>query len=130
MPGAWYFKRGVIVGGPISEEELRRKSADGEIRPETRVREGASGEWLEAQNLKWIFPPIVRVKPVAPPTDSPPPTSAAEMFPWPAQEDGGALAAERRPRGYRAVILACICIAVVSVLVGVLGRSRPNPERD
>ena len=54
MP-AWYYKLGPIVAGPLSVEEIRSKAAEGGLRPETLVREGASGSWVEARSINGLF---------------------------------------------------------------------------
>lgn len=54
----WYYRRASDVLGPITWEELQQKADQGEITPETPVRQGSEGAWRSAAEVEglWLTP--------------------------------------------------------------------------
>ncbi len=54
----WYYQRASEVVGPVAWEELQQKADEGEITPETPVRQGPDGAWRAAAEIEglWLAP--------------------------------------------------------------------------
>ncbi len=54
----WYYRRASEVVGPIPWEELQQKADEGQITPDTPVRQGPDGAWRSAAELEglWLAP--------------------------------------------------------------------------
>lgn len=54
----WYYQRASEVIGPVAWEELQQKADEGEITPETPIRQGVDGTWRPAGEVEglWLAP--------------------------------------------------------------------------
>jgi hypothetical protein len=52
----WYCEIAGREIGPLLSQQLRAMAAKGQILPDDRVRRGAHGPWLPAQNVRGLFP--------------------------------------------------------------------------
>lgn len=55
----WYYKVLGEVVGPLSPAQLREKVERGDIGPQTLVRKGPHGRWVEASKVNNLLPPSV-----------------------------------------------------------------------
>jgi hypothetical protein len=71
MATGWFVRRGANVEGPLSPGGLKRLAAMGELSPETPVRQGTDGQWVEARRVQGLFggeakPASVPIKEISP----------------------------------------------------------------
>jgi hypothetical protein len=52
----WYCQIAGREIGPLASQQLRTMAAKAQILPADRVRRGANGPWIPAQNVKGLFP--------------------------------------------------------------------------
>ena len=55
MSKDFYYRVMGDVIGPITGAELRQKTLDGDVTPDTNVRIGADGQWVSASRVKNLF---------------------------------------------------------------------------
>ena len=55
MAKEWFYQLMGAELGPVSSAELKRKADQGQIEPETLVRAGPDGKWLEAARVKGLI---------------------------------------------------------------------------
>lgn len=55
MAAEWYHQNSGRQTGPVDSGELRRLAEAGIVRPETLVRQGDSGRWVRAEQVRGLF---------------------------------------------------------------------------
>jgi hypothetical protein len=130
MATEWYFQIMGSVEGPISEGQFHSKVQDGDITPETLVRNGADGEWVLADHVPNLFDangvPIPRTK--KPEGKGRPGKSAAASAQAAVPEQ---VAGNKSQSGLIIGVLAVAAVAIVVVAVVAMSRSGkadPNPQ--
>lgn len=69
MSRNWYVEHNGRTVGPMNSDQLKKLVASGKIVPDTRLRLGGDGEWMNASKVKGLFPSpevIVALKPWPP----------------------------------------------------------------
>ena len=56
MSEQWYFMAFGIELGPMSKDDLAERVARGDVLPDSKVREGATGAWVAARTAPGLFP--------------------------------------------------------------------------
>jgi hypothetical protein len=72
----WFYQRGGRPSEPVDLTDLHRLVEAGIVRPNTLVRQGASGRWVRAENVQGLFQqstPAPSSSPGASPPGPPPP---------------------------------------------------------
>jgi uncharacterized protein (AIM24 family) len=80
MAAEWYYKVGDREFGPVPNIELVQDAAEGRITPETEVRKGPAGPWVQASKVASLFERAARVRGAVPrdPFATPSPTIAKD----------------------------------------------------
>jgi len=68
MKVEWFCEIAGRKIGPLLSQQLKTMAAEGQILPSDRVRQGSQGPWVSAGQVKGLFPPLPRAKPLASPT--------------------------------------------------------------
>jgi len=55
MAGIWFCKLAGVVTGPLKPAELRALAEAGKLAPEDLVRQGETGPWVPARNIRGLF---------------------------------------------------------------------------
>ena len=55
MDAQWFYRAGGQQSGPVDSRELRRLADSGIVKPNTLVRQGASGRWGHAEQVRGLF---------------------------------------------------------------------------
>ena len=55
MAGIWFCKLAGVVTGPLKPSELRALAEAGKLAPEDLVRQGETGPWVPARNVRGLF---------------------------------------------------------------------------
>ncbi len=91
MPAAWWVRRGAVVDGPFTVDQLKQMAGNGNLDRKAPIRLGKTTKWVEAQRMGWLceyfettsqtvtdqIPTEVPSAPVAPP-DLP----SGFTYPW------------------------------------------------
>ena len=57
MATEWFYQSSGRQSPPVDSRELRRLAEAGIVRPDTLVRQGASGRWVRAEHVRGLFQP-------------------------------------------------------------------------
>ena len=58
MSNDWFVRVNNAEHGPLSSDSLKQLVQQGKIGPETFIKQGASGTWLRASNVRGLLPAI------------------------------------------------------------------------
>ena len=83
MSQSWFYAKNEETLGPISLDDLQAAASAGLVKPDTPVREGASGPWLFACQVGGLFaaPPVAAA--ANPPLAAPPASPTLPLLPDP-----------------------------------------------
>ena len=56
MANDWFIKINNAEHGPLTSDKLKQLAQQGKVTPETFVKKGASGTWLQANHVTGLFP--------------------------------------------------------------------------
>ena len=57
MATEWFYQSSGRQSPPVDSRELRRLAEAGIVRPDTLIRQGASGRWVRAEHVRGLFQP-------------------------------------------------------------------------
>ena len=91
MSAAWWVRRGDVVDGPFTVDQLKQMAGNGNLDRKAPIRLGKTTKWVEAQRMGWLceyfettsqtvtdqIPTRVPSAPVAPPD-----LSSGFTYPW------------------------------------------------
>ena len=115
MANEWYYRAMTAELGPFAPSEMRQFAERGVIAPNTEVRKGTQGPWVEAVKVKGLFPGRAESPPARP---NPPPAPHVKT---PPAKPLAAVTKDHRGQQRKLAIKPGVTIAGITIGLLVIG---------